>query len=62
MNKLEKFKGTHPKVMQQRVDKQYWKFPYDESKNKLKLKDHFKNLVEKITGKRPFDYKNYKIV
>lgn len=62
VNALEKFKGTHPKVMQPRVDRQYWKFQYDPGRNRLKLKDHFKNFIEKLTGKRPFDYKNYKIV
>ena len=62
VNALQKFKGTHPAVMKKRVENMYWKFRYDESKNKLRLKDHIKNLVEKITGKRPFDYQNYKII
>ena len=59
---LEKFNGSHPKVMQQRINRMNWQFSYDLSYNNLKLKDRFKNVIEKITGKRPFDYKNYKIV
>jgi hypothetical protein len=39
-----------------------WKFNYDISRNKLKLKDRFKNMLEKITGKRFFDYKNYRLI
>jgi hypothetical protein len=62
VNALEKFKGSHPAVMKKRVEDMYWNFRYDESKSKLRLKDHIKNLVEKITGKRPFDYQNYKII
>lgn len=62
VNALEKFKGTHPAVMKERVEKMYWTFRYDESRNRLRLKDHFKNLIEKITGRRPFDYKNYKVI
>lgn len=62
VNALQKFTGKHPAVMQPRIDKMDWKFQYDVSKNKLRLKDRFKNLVEKITGKRPFDYHNYKII
>ncbi len=62
VNALQKFKGTHPAVMKKRVENMYWKFRYDESKNKLRLKDHIKNMVEKITGKRPFDYQNYKVI
>lgn len=62
VNALEKFKGTHPRVMQPRVDKMYWTFQYDCSRNRLRFKDHFKNFIEKITGRRPFDYQNYKII
>lgn len=62
VNALEKFKGTHPAVMKDRVARANWKFQYDEKRNHLRLKDHFKNLIEKITGKRPFDYQNYKII
>lgn len=59
---LKKFTGSHPKVMENKIKSIDFKFEYDLSKNKLKWKDRFKNLVEKITGKRPFDYQNYKII
>lgn len=59
---LEKFTGTHPLVMQERINNMNWKFDYDVSYNNLMMKDRFKNLIEKITGARPFDYRNYKIV
>lgn len=62
VNALQKFTLTHPQVMQQRIANVDWVFNYKESKNKLSLKDHFKNISEKILGKRLFDYKNYKIV
>ncbi len=59
---LKKFTGTHPKVMQGRIAQMNWQFDYDLSYNDLKLKDRFKNTIEKITGKRVFDYRNYVIV
>lgn len=59
---LEKFRGAHPAVMQHRIERMNWKFEYDLSYNKIKPKERFKNLVEKITGKRPFDHNNYKII
>jgi hypothetical protein len=59
---LQKFKGSHPRVMQQRVNSMNWKFDYDISFNKIKMKDRLKDLLEKITGKRPFDHNNYKVV
>lgn len=62
VNSLTKFKGTHPEAMKERVKKIGWDFKYDESANKTTAKDRFKNLIEKITGKRPFDYQNYKII
>jgi glycosyltransferase involved in cell wall biosynthesis len=59
---LEKFRGTHPRVMQQRIAAMNWKFDYDLSYNRLPVKEKFKNLVEKLTGQRPFDHNNYKMV
>ena len=59
---LKKFSGIHPAVMQERITKMNWKFDYDISRNNLKLKDRFKNMLEKITGKRFFDYKNYRTI
>jgi hypothetical protein len=59
---LEKFAGRHPVVMQPRIDRMNWQFEYDLSHNNIKLKDRFKNLIENLTGKRPFDHNNYIIV
>lgn len=56
---LEKFRESHPAVMRERIAKMNWTFDYDLSYNNLTLKDHFKNIMEKWTGIRPFDYKNY---
>lgn len=62
INALEKFKGEHPLVMQERIRKVNWQFDYDLSYNKLSIKDHFKNFMEKWTGIRPFDYRNYTLL
>ncbi|MFN2457736.1 MAG: glycosyltransferase family 2 protein [Chitinophagaceae bacterium] len=59
---LQKYSGTHPAVMQKRIKNKNWRFDFDLSYNKPNFKDRFKNLIEKTTGKRPFDYKNYTIV
>jgi len=60
IDSLKKFSGTHPAVMQERINNMNWQFDRDLSYNNLKLKDRFKNWIEALTGKRPFDYKNYK--
>ncbi len=56
---LEKFTGTHPEVMKERIQRVNWKFDYDLSYNRISLKERFKRTYEKITGKRPFDFNNY---
>ncbi len=62
VNALQKFEGSHPAVMKDRIDRMDWTFQYETSRNRLKIKDHFKNWIESLTGKRPFDYKNYRII
>ncbi len=57
---LEKFNGQHPIVMQERIKLMNWIFSHDVSFNNYSLKDKFKNLLFKITGKRFFEYQNYK--
>lgn len=59
INALEKFSEPHPQVMKERIARMNWQFDYDLTYNKLSLKDKFKNFMEKYTGVRPFDYKNY---
>ncbi|HEX6913978.1 MAG TPA: glycosyltransferase family 2 protein [Chitinophagaceae bacterium] len=62
INMLKKFNGTHPAVMQERIRRMNWKFDHDLRYNNQPLKDRFKDLLERLTGKRFFDYKNYRIV
>jgi hypothetical protein len=62
IDSLEKFTGSHPEVMKNKIAAVNWKFERDPSQNNLSFKEKVKNTVEKWTGKRPFDYKNYKIV
>lgn len=59
---LEKFKDTHPQVMQERIERQNWKLDLDISKKKFSFKDKLLYYFEKTTGIRPFDFKNYKII
>lgn len=58
---LEKFTGTHPRIMQGRIAKRNWQFDYDISYNKLSLKDKLKKLAFKWFGLE-FGYRNYKVL
>lgn len=59
---LVKFTGTHPQVMQQRVNEQNWNLNIDISTKRFSMKDRLLYAFEKLTGIRPFDFKNYRII
>ena len=58
---LEVFKGTHPKIMQSRINSTNWKFDHDLSMNRLKLKDRFKKMMMQNFGIE-IGYKNYRLI
>lgn len=62
IDSLEEFKGTHPQVFQNRVKVADWKFNFDQSQIKLSAKDKFLLFIEKTTGWKVGEYKNYKVV
>jgi hypothetical protein len=62
IDSLELFKGTHPEVMKERIAAMNWNIKLDISKKKFTIKDKLLYWVEKITGKRLFSFKNYKLV
>lgn len=59
---LSKFEGTHPEAVRERINKINWKFDHDLKIRKLPWKYKFKMFVEKCTGYRIFEYRNYKIL
>ncbi len=56
---LAEFKGTHPAVYKNRIQKADWEFTYDKSKAKISLKSRFLHWLEKKTGWRVGENKNY---
>jgi len=55
------FKGSHPKVMHERIDKQNWKFEFDKSKaKKTSLRLQLLNYIYQNTGIHIGEFKNYK--
>jgi hypothetical protein len=62
IDSLTNFKGTHPSVMQARIDHVNWKFNFDIKEKKTSLKTQFRNWVEKLTGWRIGEYKNFKLL
>jgi len=58
---LKKFEGTHPQLMQKRITAMNWKFDFDPTKAQWTVKSRLLFWWEKLTGRRPFAYRNYKI-
>jgi hypothetical protein len=59
---LKLFDGTHPQVMQARISRQDWDFTFDTKKKNFSWKDRLLYRIEKKTGKRWFEYRNYTII
>ena len=59
---LYKFKGEHPAVMMSRIQKQLWVFNYDATQNDMSVKEKFMKVLQDITGKQFFIYKNYILI
>ena len=62
IDSLKVFEGSHPKVIQERIKNTNWTFSFDPTKRKLSLKEKFSRAVEKWTGYRIGEYKNYNLL
>ena len=62
IDSLTKFYGTHPSVMQKRIENKNWKFEFDPSNRKRGIKSSLKIKFEKLLGFRIGEYKNYKLI
>ena len=62
IDSLSRFNGTQPGVMSGRITEASWNIELDTSKKKFKFRDRLLHFIEKITGHRLFEYKNYSII
>ena len=62
IDSLQKFNGTHPSVMQELIAQKNWHFSADISRKRFTLKGWLLYWIEKYTGKRLFEYRNYHIL
>ncbi len=59
---LRKFEDTHPAVMEKRIAEKNWDLKLDPRRKNMSLKDAMLYKIEKWTGKRLFEYQNYRII
>jgi len=61
IDSLTLFTGTHPKVMEQRIESKNWNFEHDISFNRLSLRYRGKIFIKKHLGINTY-YKNYRLI
>ncbi len=59
---LKHFESEHPLVMNKRIEEKNWQIKLDITKKKFTTKEKLLYWYEKKTGKRLFDFRNYKII
>ncbi len=61
IDSLARYTGTHPAVMQSRIERINWEFAYDPSLRRPSLKNRFLHFIEQRTGWRPGEYRNFEM-
>jgi hypothetical protein len=59
IDSLARFEGSQPRVMKARIDRMNWTFSFDITQKNFGLKNRLLYWLEKYTGWRPGEYKNY---
>ncbi len=62
ISSLKLFDGTHPGVMLKRIASMDWGFEFDNNQRRLSLKERMLSWIEKKTGRRLFEFRNYRLI
>ncbi|MEO1655370.1 MAG: glycosyltransferase family 2 protein, partial [Bacteroidota bacterium] len=62
IDSLKLFEGKHPQVMQDRIARINWRFDHDISRKNYSYKNGLLMQIERWTGWRIGEYRNYKII
>ncbi|MCF8343541.1 MAG: hypothetical protein K9H13_02795, partial [Bacteroidales bacterium] len=60
IDSLKRFEGSHPELMKEKIKKKNWQFDFDPSKKRFSMKSRLLHFLEKKTGWRIGEYKNYR--
>ncbi len=62
IDSLARFEGTHPSVMKKRIELKNWHFEFDPTRKRFTFMARLLYTIEKISGFRIGEYKNYIIL
>ena len=60
IDSLRRFEGQHPLVMQERIARINWTFNADPTRKRFGLKQRLLYAIEKLSGWRPGEFRNFK--
>lgn len=58
---LQRFNGSHPAVMLPRIRAVNWQYATDPTQTRWPWKDRLSNWIERLSGWRPGEYRNYRL-
>jgi len=61
IDSLQQFEGTHPAILQERIARMNWQFDFDISQKNMGVKSRLLHIIEKLTGWRVGEYRNYRL-
>lgn len=61
IDSLARFTGSHPEVMKKRISEKNWHFDFDPAMKRMGFIARILHLIEKVTGIRVGEYRNYKL-
>jgi len=62
VDSIQEFDGDHPAVIKDLIEKMNWDIKLDTNKKQFNLRKKLLYWYEKQTGKRLFEFKNYKLI
>lgn len=62
VDRLDYFDKPHPAYMKEVIAAKDWEFTYDPSRSNMSFKDRMMYLLNRLTGKRLFEFENYKLI
>jgi hypothetical protein len=62
IDSLNRFEGSHPFVMTERIRRKNWQFDFDPTQKNFSPTSRILHSIDKLTGCRLGEYKNYRIL
>lgn len=62
IDSLVRFNDSHPAIMNERINRKNWQFDFDPTPKNFSFQSRILHFIERMTGWRIGEYKNYKII